>query len=216
MTDAKPAPDAKPVGESKPEEAKKPAPAINSAIAVANWFIEQNRLVPRDLTHLKLQKMLFLAQGWHLAYFDIPLFEDPIEALKFGPVVPSVYFTLGSRPKNENLTDPIEGYVLRGTDYEAFGTPEMFFSNDDVRKLMKSVWDAYSVMNAWRLVNITHAKGSPWDKVMNSLGKSDEGEVFDDNSWSGMGFTVVIPVELIKSYFKPYLPGAAKAMSEEN
>ncbi|MDR1081022.1 MAG: hypothetical protein LBQ79_08705 [Deltaproteobacteria bacterium] len=48
-------------------------PDQQSAIAVANWFIEKNRTDPSELTHLKIQKMLDFAQGWHLAYFDVPL-----------------------------------------------------------------------------------------------------------------------------------------------
>jgi uncharacterized phage-associated protein len=82
------------------KDAADPSPVINSAIAVANWFIEQNRIAPSDLTHLKIQKMLYFAQGWHLAYFDVPLFEDPIEAWKYGPVVRPVYRALNGRPKS--------------------------------------------------------------------------------------------------------------------
>jgi uncharacterized phage-associated protein len=82
-------------------ETDKPAPIIkNTAIGLTNWLIEMNRTAPVDLTHLKIQKLLYFAQGWHLAYFDFPLFEDPVEAWKYGPVVTSVYYALRSR-KNE-------------------------------------------------------------------------------------------------------------------
>ncbi|MDR1166886.1 MAG: DUF4065 domain-containing protein [Deltaproteobacteria bacterium] len=76
----------------------------NSAIAVANWFIEMNRTDPRDLTHLKIQKTLYFAQGWRLAHFGYPLFEDPIEAWKHGPVARSVYREHSSYSKNDNKT----------------------------------------------------------------------------------------------------------------
>ncbi|MDR1038847.1 MAG: DUF4065 domain-containing protein [Deltaproteobacteria bacterium] len=180
-----------------------PARLIYSAVAVANWFISRNQEVSGDMTHLKLQKMLFLAQGWHLAYFDFPLFEDPIEAWKYGPVVAAVYFALSSRPKSESITVPIEGYVVRGNAYSPLGTPEMIPLDDDTEDFMRSVWDRYSNESAWKLVGITHAKGSPWEIVANSLGNIGEG---DDTSWEGIGFNSVIPVELIKSYFKSYLP----------
>ncbi|MDR1166507.1 MAG: hypothetical protein LBO66_11715 [Deltaproteobacteria bacterium] len=55
----------------------RPEPIFNSAIAVANWFIGMNRTYPSELTHLKIQKTLYFNQGWRLAYFNIPLFEDP-------------------------------------------------------------------------------------------------------------------------------------------
>ncbi|MDR1035000.1 MAG: hypothetical protein LBT40_00035 [Deltaproteobacteria bacterium] len=52
---------------------------IQSAIAVSNLLIDKNQTDQSELTPLKLQKILYFAQGWHLAYFDYPLFEDPVE-----------------------------------------------------------------------------------------------------------------------------------------
>jgi hypothetical protein len=52
-----------PASADKPEEGKKVVPVINSAIGVANWFIGKNRVAKGDLTHLKLQKILYFAQG---------------------------------------------------------------------------------------------------------------------------------------------------------
>ncbi|MDR1041261.1 MAG: DUF4065 domain-containing protein [Deltaproteobacteria bacterium] len=182
-----------------------PVPAINSAIAVANWFIGQNAEQPSGLTHLKLQKMLYLAQGWHLAYFDVPLFEDPIEAWKYGPVVRSVYFALRSRAKNEIISAPIEGYVFRGgVDYEPLGTPEMVFRDDSVREFMESVWDTYREKSAWQLVGMTHAKGSPWDTVANSPGGL---VAVGDTGFLTEYFDSIIPTELMRAYFKSYLSG---------
>ncbi len=45
------------------------------------------------LTNMKLQKLLYYAQGCHLAVFGEPLFDDAIEAWTYGPVVPKVYQT---------------------------------------------------------------------------------------------------------------------------
>jgi uncharacterized phage-associated protein len=131
------------------------------------------------------------------------LFEDPIEAWRYGPVVRSVYMALSSLPKHEILTEPIEGYVLRGTDYEAIGTPEMVFSGDGVRDLMRSVWEMYSVQSAWKLVATTHAKGSPWDKVSNSPGNIS---ARSSNEWYGQYYDLVIPLALMRSYFQSFLP----------
>ncbi|MDR1039734.1 MAG: DUF4065 domain-containing protein [Deltaproteobacteria bacterium] len=185
-----------------------PAPArtIYSAVAVANWFIERNRIEPCELTHLKLQKLLYFAQGWYLAYHNAPLFEDPIEAWKYGPVVRSVYYALNDRRKNEVITEPIEGYVLQGENYKVIGTPGMSFRDDGTEVFMVSIWKNYSRMNPWELVSISHAKESPWDRVSKSLEVS-----YDDAGvgW-GIGFSsTVIPVELMKSYFKSLLSEAS-------
>ncbi|MDR1166604.1 MAG: DUF4065 domain-containing protein [Deltaproteobacteria bacterium] len=174
---------------------------INSAIAVANWFIEQNQIDPSALTHLKIQKMLYFAQGWHLAHLDIPLFEDPIEAWKYGPVVRSVYRALNSYQDNI-ITAPIMGYVLKDLDYTPLGTPQFSSLNNNSIDFMRWIWDSYSKMEAWKLVSISHAKNSPWDKVANPRTTRSAAT---DNELFGEYYDLVIPVELMKSYFKSLL-----------
>lgn len=39
----------------------------------------------------RIQKLLYYCQGWHLALFDEPLFDEPLEAWARGPVVPQVW-----------------------------------------------------------------------------------------------------------------------------
>lgn len=39
----------------------------------------------------KLHKLLHYAQGWHLAWYGIPLFDDNMQAWVHGPVAPAVY-----------------------------------------------------------------------------------------------------------------------------
>ena len=43
------------------------------------------------MSNMKLQKMLYYQQGFHLAYYGTPLFDEEIEAWMYGPVVPCVY-----------------------------------------------------------------------------------------------------------------------------
>src|SRR6478735_3641830 len=44
-----------------------------------------------SISNLKLQKLVYYAQGYHLAIHDRPLFFEPIEAWVHGPVVPELY-----------------------------------------------------------------------------------------------------------------------------
>ncbi|MCA6080406.1 MAG: DUF4065 domain-containing protein [Endomicrobium sp.] len=44
-----------------------------------------------EISHLKLQKLLFYCQAYHLSISGEPLFEDDILAWDYGPVVRSVY-----------------------------------------------------------------------------------------------------------------------------
>ena len=45
------------------------------------------------MTHLKLQKLVYFAQGASLHYVGEPLFHEPLEAWKHGPVCPPLYKT---------------------------------------------------------------------------------------------------------------------------
>ncbi len=43
------------------------------------------------MTAMKLEKLVYYCQGWHLAREGHPLFQEPIEAWREGPVVPLLY-----------------------------------------------------------------------------------------------------------------------------
>ena len=58
----------------------------------AKYFLAQVSEDAGDLiSNLKLQKLLYYAQGFHLALYDQPLFPEAIEAWTHGPVVPDLY-----------------------------------------------------------------------------------------------------------------------------
>lgn len=59
---------------------------IYDALTIAKWII--NKIHPEPL---KLQKLLYLAQGYSYAFYDRPLFQDEIEGWVHGPVVRTVY-----------------------------------------------------------------------------------------------------------------------------
>ena len=59
---------------------------IYDALIIAKWII--NRIHPEPL---KLQKLLYLAQGYSYAFYDGPLFHDEMEGWVHGPVVREVY-----------------------------------------------------------------------------------------------------------------------------
>jgi len=43
------------------------------------------------MTAMKLQKLVYYSQAWHLVWDEEPLFSDPIEAWANGPIVRSLY-----------------------------------------------------------------------------------------------------------------------------
>jgi len=123
-----------------------------SANEVANYFVElASEQDENDLTNLKLQKLLYIAQVVHLAKKKSPLFKEPIEAWDLGPVVRSVY---------ENFKScgsfPITAFDKHVEESNLPG---------DVKKFISMIWEEYGKYSASHLVDITHEPSSPWDKV---------------------------------------------------
>ena len=61
------------------------------ALDVANLFLHWANTAGDLISNLKMQKLLYYAQAWHLVNFRQRLFSDPIEAWDLGPVIRSVY-----------------------------------------------------------------------------------------------------------------------------
>jgi uncharacterized phage-associated protein len=69
---------------------------LPSVFAVADYLIAANYAMTGTLdddlmTHLKLQKLVYFAQGASLHYSGVPLFSEPLEAWEHGPVCPILY-----------------------------------------------------------------------------------------------------------------------------
>lgn len=58
-----------------------------SALDVASYIVGR----AGEMTAMKLQKLLYYSQAWHMVWDENLLFSDPIEAWANGPVVPAVY-----------------------------------------------------------------------------------------------------------------------------
>jgi len=71
--------------------------AQTNAIDVAAYIICARNRQGERISQLKLHKLLYYAQAWHLAFESRPLFDDEIQAWAHGPVVKAVYRKYRSR-----------------------------------------------------------------------------------------------------------------------
>jgi len=122
---------------------------------VAKFFIDlaqkQSQQDSGDLvTHLRLQKLIYFAQGWHLARYDRPLFDAPIIAWKYGPAVNEVYQTYSANHANGITSDA-------RTSADAFTSDEYALLLDVAREYDRFATSA--------LVDMTHEPESPWAQV---------------------------------------------------
>lgn len=98
------------------------------------------------ISNLKLQKLVYYAQGFHLALFDAPMFPDEIAAWEHGPVVPTLYHAY-----KDKGSGPIP--VPEGFDPQCIAEP--------IRGVLDEVWEVYGQFSAWKLRNMTHEE-PPW------------------------------------------------------
>lgn len=67
------------------------ADKMHTATEVANWFLAwEQEESGQGIEESKLHAMLYYAQGYHLAHYGKPLFEDEIIATEIGPWVPTL------------------------------------------------------------------------------------------------------------------------------
>jgi uncharacterized phage-associated protein len=117
-----------------------------SAKNVADYIVAVAHDAGDPISNLKLQKLLYYSQGWHLALKDEPLFDERIEAWVHGPVVPPVY-------------GQFKGYAWKPIE----DAPE---SKDvplpaDVKQHLDDVMGAYLGFGAYDLERLTHSE-PPW------------------------------------------------------
>ena len=101
-----------------------------NALDIAKYFITLANPEAEDfITNLKLQKLLYYAQGFHLVLFGKPLFRESLEAWQYGPVVPDIYRIYkqyGSSPLPQPDDFKIEQYDRQTQElldevYEVYG-----------------------------------------------------------------------------------------------
>jgi uncharacterized phage-associated protein len=103
-----------------------------------------------DLTNLKLQKLLYYAQAWNLAFSDECLFAEDIEAWVHGPVVPRVFrrFKALGWKTIDTKVNPLHGPYLASH--------------------LKLILTAYGSFSATQLERLTHSE-DPWRIARNGI-----------------------------------------------
>jgi uncharacterized phage-associated protein len=122
-------------------------PAMTVAHAFVSFCNEHGDLV----TNLKLQKLLYYAQGWYLALRGETLFPEQLEAWVHGPVCKEVYQEckiFGHKP------------IIWEDDLNSFSA--------ELVEHVKDVWEAYGQFSAFDLEQLTHQE-TPWKEARKGL-----------------------------------------------
>lgn len=160
-----------------------------SALSVANYFVQKSLDDNKDLKPLKLMKLVYIAHGYMLALLDRSVFNprfDKVEAWKLGPVVPSVYhsFKMYGNSPILKLTGALQGArIVDGNMVADYIEP--ILKDKEAIRVCDYVWYRYGTQyNDSTLVSLLHRQGSPWATVYEE-GKNN-----------------IIPDEFTKAYYK--------------
>lgn len=113
-----------------------------------------------SLTPLKLQKLLYLSQGWSYVWDDKPLFYEEFAAWQYGPVNPMVYNNFRIYGKRE--IPEREGRLCKGSS--------------DEQETLEAVWRNYFDWSASELVELTHNQ-DPWLEAYGVKEKIDNADI---------------------------------------
>jgi uncharacterized phage-associated protein len=127
------------------------------AVDVAIKILKEAELLGIELSNLQLQKLAYITHGYFLAWQNMPLIREPIQAWTYGPVIGPIYHQYkiyGDRKIPSQGDLPTELDQPSGSAHNAV-------------ECIQTVLKLYGNMNAMELVNITHQRKTPWDEVWN-------------------------------------------------
>lgn len=153
-----------------------------SAYAVANAFLQraEERGI-RDISPMKLQKLMYFAQAWHLKIRREPLLDDNFARWQHGPVIPSIYHefkAFGYRPITRKATTlAMEAFGMSGDNVPIVPAHDVSSWN-----LIDAILTRYGQYDATTLSNMTHLEHSAWAKQSANGSAISHDEIIEDQT----------------------------------
>ena len=148
---------------------------MHDARVIANALIARHGV--NTLTPLRVQKLTYLCHGWMLGLYGEPLSRQQVEAWRWGPVIPDLYYQLrqyGGQPVPELINLGALGF-----------DPDDVRLSDREADLVGQIIEVYGDFTGPQLSTLCHKPGSPWDLIWRP----------------GRSRTAVIPDRIIQRYY---------------
>ncbi|WP_181303963.1 Panacea domain-containing protein [Rufibacter sp. XAAS-G3-1] len=153
---------------------------MENALAIANFFIKKSFDTGEPVTNMKLVKLVYIAHGWYLGLSGQPLLSEPVEAWKYGPVVPSVYYSF-----KDFGGDAIRQMATGSNAHDSAPIP---LPNTELVPFLEKIWEVYGQFSGIDLSAMTHQDNTPWKMIWDTQGQHSN--------------NVIIPNDLIKEYYQ--------------
>ena len=126
-----------------------------NCLDIARYFIMRayEDGIEAEMTNMKVQKLLYYVQSLHLALYNELLFEEEIQAWRYGPVCPPAY-KFYSDFEAKQLPIPRKESLLQ--------------LPSKTTELLEEIWRYFGGYHAYRLSDMTHGE-FPWKKARKGL-----------------------------------------------
>lgn len=138
--------------------------------AIANCVLDLADAEGIKLSNLSLQKVMFFCHAWHLVDTGKPLVKTEFEAWQHGPVLQYIY-----RQFKEFERHPISTRATAMNATTGKSEVVVYDFNSATIERLREVVKFYGRLEPWDLVDLSHAKGGPWDRVWNHSGRINPG-----------------------------------------
>lgn len=131
---------------------------MEKSITVANWFIAKDMTEGDDkVCPIRVQKLVFLAYGWHLALTEKPLIREAPLARSWGP-----YFQLLLNEITESFCWNSTGSTL----LEGQLSGEKV--SPDLEDFLDKIWEVHNKFSSVQLSRLVTYPDSPWQQTLNN------------------------------------------------
>ena len=130
-----------------------------SALLVADYILATSSV---PLTPMQSNKLSYISHGFTLALENEALFLDRVEAWKYGPVIPTIYYALREYGGNDVMELPYCKTSLNSSEIKdriKFLTSRI---SDQHKKIIDVVMSKYGHFSGRGLSTMTHEPGTPW------------------------------------------------------
>lgn len=156
-----------------------------TAIDIANYIIEytNDTLGKKNLTPIKLQKILYYVYVHCLVKHKVKLFDQPIEKWKFGPVVSDVYHSFKMHATS-HISTTVPSYKFTDDQNGGFSFDVIQFNKMDVESLavigeIRSTISNLIDKGPFELVERTHQE-DPWKRYESQILSGAKGLTYSD------------------------------------
>jgi uncharacterized phage-associated protein len=148
-------------GGETPLYTQRMAAQLHDARSVANLMLDEGDRIGCRVTNLALQKLLYFAHAMYLIERKQPLVAGYFEAWQYGPVHPAAYRAFQTAADREISFRATRLNIVTGESTEL--PPP---SDPEVGRHLAGIMNSYGRLTPGRLVDIAHAKGAPWDFIV--------------------------------------------------